>query len=106
MGGVRGRRGFPFPGSYFLPRKTTHNQGFKMRKLTDLTSISNLFLSKNYFVDSNVPSSNIVTLPETNSKFAPENGGLEYKPILLGPGLRGRYITTHPKSQFFRWGKA
>ena len=24
------------------------------------------------------------TLPETNSKFAPENGWLEYKPFLLG----------------------
>ena len=27
------------------------------------------------------------TLPETNSKVAPENGWLEYDPFLLGPGL-------------------
>ena len=27
----------------------------------------------------------LTTLPETNSQFAPENGWLEYKPFLLGP---------------------
>ena len=26
----------------------------------------------------------LITLPETNSKFTPENGWLEYKPFLLG----------------------
>ena len=34
-----------------------------------------------------VANEDLKTLPETNSKFAPENGCLEDKPFLLGPGL-------------------
>ena len=32
------------------------------------------------------------TVPETNSKFAPENGWLEYDPFLLGPGNFSRAV--------------
>ena len=35
---------------------------------------------------------NVCTLPETNSKFTPENGWLEYKPFLLGFGLLRGWI--------------
>ena len=35
------------------------------------------------------------TLPETNSKFAPKNGWLEYKPFLLGrPFFRGKMAVS------------
>ena len=56
------------------------------------------------------------TLPETNSKLAPENGWLEYDPYLLGFGLfsganlllvLGRVIIQirgHEISWFFFWG--
>ena len=36
-----------------------------------------------------------LTLPETNSEFAPENGWLEYKPFLLGrPIFRGELLVS------------
>ena len=91
-----------------MPRKKQHLNRFQQEKTHRSDKHIQPFLSKNYFVDSNVPSSNIVTLPETNSKFAPENGGLEYKPILLGPGLREgtSQLIQNPSSSAARpsWG--
>ena len=40
-----------------------------------------------------------VKLPETNSKFAPKNGWLEYDPFLLGRPIFKGYVS-------FREGKA
>ena len=43
-----------------------------------------------------------ITLPETNSKFAPKNGWLEYDPFLLGsrPIFRGEMLVSGRVSMF------
>ena len=79
---------------YMFPLITASEKAAKQGEVSALLETAGKLVMLNYFAAGRFQARG-VTLPETNSKFTPENGWLEYECFLLGwPIFRGELLVS------------